>query len=72
MSRQTNISIPQQTNFVGRLEDDVATIFFIAGTTKNDTLMLILLMIIILNLSSIKLNCWGIQLLGLLMLLTEF
>ena len=57
MSRQTNISIPQQTNFVGRLEDDVATIFFIAGTTKNDTFMLILLMIIILNLSSIKLNC---------------
>ena len=57
VSRQTNISIPQQTNFVGRLEDDVATIFFIAGTTKNDTLMLILLMIIILNLSSIKLNC---------------
>ena len=32
LSRQTNASIPQQFNFVGKSEeDDRATIFFIAG-----------------------------------------
>ena len=30
LSRQTNTSIPQQINFVGKLEDDDATMFFIA------------------------------------------
>ena len=30
LSRQTNTSIPRQINFVEKLEDDGATIFFIA------------------------------------------
>ena len=29
LSKQTNTSIPQQINFVGKLEDDDATMFFI-------------------------------------------
>ena len=30
LSRQTNISIPQQINFTGKLEDDGATMFFVS------------------------------------------
>ena len=30
LSRQANLTIPQQINFVGKLEEDDATIFFVA------------------------------------------
>ena len=30
LSRQTNITIPQQTNFIGKLEENIARTFFIA------------------------------------------
>ena len=36
LSRQTNVSIPQQINFTGKLEeDDSATMFFIAERQHN-------------------------------------
>ena len=39
LSRQTNTSIPQQINFVGKLEeDDGATMFFIAEKQQKTIL----------------------------------
>ena len=35
LSRQTNTSIPQQINFVGKLEDDNATIYIAEKLKKN-------------------------------------
>ena len=35
LSRQTNTIIPQQINFTGKLEDDGATMFFIAQKQQN-------------------------------------
>ena len=40
LSRQTNLSIPQQINFVGKLEkDDDATMLFIAGEQQKTILI---------------------------------
>ena len=35
LSRETNARMPQQINFVGKLEDDGATIFSIAEKQQN-------------------------------------
>ena len=38
LSRQTNTNIPQQINFVGKLEDDDATVFFITEKQQKTVL----------------------------------
>ena len=38
LSRQTNTSIPQKFNFLGKIEDDVATMFFIAENQDKKVL----------------------------------
>ena len=38
LSRQTNTNIPQQINFTGKLEDDGATMFFIAEKQQKTIL----------------------------------
>ena len=43
LSRQTNITIPHQINFTGKLEkNDGATMFFIAGNQQNTILNFLL------------------------------
>ena len=39
LSRQTNTSIPQQINFGGKLEEDGATMFFIAEKQHKTTII---------------------------------
>ena len=38
LSRQTNTNIPQQINFVGKLEDDDAKLFFITEKQQKTVL----------------------------------
>ena len=38
LSRQTNTNIPQQINFVGKLEDDDAKVFFITEKQQKTVL----------------------------------
>ena len=52
LSRQTNTSIPQQINFLEKLKDDNGAI-------------IIWLILLILDISSIRLNYWRTQLLNL-------